>query len=102
MTDHQTLSDMPAVSMTNQEAKMNRMGVPTMPMRNASAGLELERERTIPMPTMEQMSPVEASANGRNISAARPSPSAMPGASAATAAAARVDAIAMVAIMEPQ
>ena len=54
------------------------------------------------MPMMEQIRPVEASARGRNIRAALPSPSDMPGASEPTAAAARVAAMAMVAIMEPQ
>ena len=81
---------------------MNSKGVATMPMRSASAGLELERARTMPMPMMEQIKPVEAIAKGRNISAARPSPSAMPGASMATPPAARVEAMAMVAIIEPQ
>ena len=80
---------------------MNSAGVAIMPMRSASAGAELDRERTMPMPMIEQISPVEAIAKGRNISAARPS-SPMPGAKRSKAVMARVEAMAMVAIMDPQ
>ena len=83
-------------------APMKRIGVPTMPIRNATAGFALEKPRTMPIPIIDAINPVEARANGKNINAARASPSLAPGTSAAREPTARVDAIAMVAIIEPQ
>ena len=81
---------------------MNRIGVPIMPIRRATAGLALEKARTMPIPMTEATKPVDAKAKGKNISAARASPSLAPGTSRFKDPSAKVDAIAMVAIIEPQ
>ena len=73
-----------------------------MPMRKATAGLALEKLRTMPIPIMDAIKPVEAKANGKNISAERASPSLAPGTNTFKEPKARVDAMAMVAIIEPQ
>ena len=71
-------------------------------MRNATAGFALENARTTPMPIMEAIKPVEASAKGNDINAARPCYTLSPGAISPIATAARVDAMAIEAIIEPQ
>ena len=74
---------------------MKMMVAPMVPMRSATSGCFEEKWRTMKIPMIEQISPIEASASGRNMSACR-SPS------GSTTSSTMVDAIAMVAIMEPQ
>ena len=88
--------------MTKYAATTNMIGVTIMPTRSARAGFEEERLRTMAMPMIEQMRPVDASASGRNMSAARASASAKPVVKPSRTTAPRVAAMAMDAIMAPQ
>ena len=94
--------EMPALPMRNQATTMNRIGVAIMPMRSASAGFDAERLRTIAMPMIEQTRPAAASSSGSDMRAARPSSVAASGTSPPSAAAPRVAAMAIVAIIDPQ
>ena len=75
---------------------MNSSAEPMVPMRSASSGGRLTDMRTSTIPRMEQISPNEESANGRNIRVSRSPPSGV------SNSIAMVEAIATVAIIEPQ
>ena len=88
--------------MTKYAATTNMTGETIIPIRRASAAFEAERLRTMPMPMIEQMRPVEASASGRNINADRASASARPVVRLSSVTSPKVAAMAMDAIMAPQ
>ena len=77
-------------------------GETIIPIRNASAAFEDERLRTMPIPIIEQMSPVDASASGRNMRAERASASARPVVRLSSVISPSVAAMAMDAIIAPQ
>ncbi len=101
-TDHHTAGSRPAWAITNQAATMKMTGAPRVPKRRATAGSLSDMSRTKAMPISEQISPAEASMSGRPMSVPRAEPSSMPGARSVSVASASVEAMAMVAIMEPQ
>ena len=94
-TANQTWSLTSTTRITTNAAAMNRTAAPMVPARRAFSGELADIRRTRAMPRMEQIRPMEASARGRNISAAW-SPM------LARTVALMVEAMAMVAIIEPQ